>query len=160
MPVTEATREATIETTETTTDLMPEVMTNEPASPITLTDRAAQEVGDILEQQGNPGDIALRVYVSGGGCSGLQYGLALVEESEFEEGDEFFFDRDVKIVIDPMSLRYIKGSIVDYVNTPMGGGFKVENPNAARSCGCGSSFTTDDYDGPTVTSGCGSCGSK
>lgn len=127
-------------------------------APISLTDRAAQEVKDILEQQGNPTDVALRIYVAGGGCSGLQYGMALDEN--VEEGDQFFMDRDVRVVIDPMSLKYISGSIVDYIETPMGGGFKVENPNATKSCGCGSSFTTDDdAAGQTVTGGCGSCGS-
>ena len=128
-------------------------------NPIMLTERAAQEVRDILEQQGGGNDLALRVYVAGGGCSGLQYGMALDES--FDETDEFFSDRDIRLVIDPMSLRYIKGSIVDYVTTPMGGGFKVENPNAVRSCGCGSSFSTEeDAEGKTLTGGCGSCGSK
>ena len=138
----------------------PAVPTFVPTSeqPIALTDRAAQEVTDILEQQGNPEGIALRVYVAGGGCSGLQYGMALDEN--VEEGDQFFSDKNIAIVIDPMSLKYIFGSIVDYVTTPMGGGFKVENPNAVRSCGCGSSFSTeDDASGGTVTGGCGSCGS-
>jgi len=129
-----------------------------PECPLSLTERAAQEVRDILEQQGNPDDVSLRIYVAGGGCSGLQYGMALDEN--VEAGDAFFTDRDVRVVIDPMSLRYITGSVVDYVETPMGGGFKVENPNATKSCGCGSSFSTEEgYDGPTVTTGCGSCGS-
>ena len=132
-----------------------------PSCPISLTDRAAQEVTDILEQQGNPEGVALRIYVSGGGCSGLQYGMALDEN--VEEGDEFFSDRGVSVVIDPMSLKYISGSIVDYVTTPMGGGFKVENPNATKSCGCGSSFTTGEegLDGldTSMGGGCGSCGS-
>jgi iron-sulfur cluster assembly accessory protein len=132
--------------------------TTEQAAPISLTDRAAQEVRDILEQQGNPEDVALRIYVAGGGCSGLQYGMALDEN--VEEGDAFFFDKEIKVVIDPMSLKYITGSIVDYVETAMGGGFKVENPNAVRACGCGSSFSTeDDEAGQTLTGGCGSCGS-
>ena len=126
--------------------------------PVILTERAAQEVLDILDQQGNPEGVRLRVYVAGGGCSGLSYGMALDENTE--EGDGFFEDRGVGIVIDPMSLKYIYGSVVDYVTTPMGGGFKVENPNAVRSCGCGSSFSTeDDASGATVTGGCGSCAS-
>ena len=134
------------------------VTSGETVSPITLTERAAQEVRDILEQQGDPDDVALRIYVAGGGCSGLQYGMALDEN--VEEGDQFFTDRDIRVVIDPMSLKYIHGSVVDYVETPMGGGFKVENPNATKSCGCGSSFTTDeDAAGQTVTGGCVSCGS-
>mgnify|MGYP002654265447 CR=1 FL=1 len=142
-------------------------------SPITLTERAATEVKDILEQQGNPEGVALRIYVAGGGCSGLQYGMALDEN--VEEGDSFFpayvqygsetdtrfeVDPGFQVLIDTMSLKYINGSVVDYVTTPMGGGFKVENPNAVKSCGCGSSFSTDeDAAGQTLTGGCGSCGS-
>jgi iron-sulfur cluster assembly protein len=145
-----------------------------PDNPICLTARAATEVRDILEQQGNPEGIRLRIYVAGGGCSGLQYGMALDEN--VDEGDAFFpayvqqgdlvgeeltnvryeTDNGFEVVIDPMSLRYIVGSVVDYVTTPMGGGFKVENPNAVKSCGCGSSFNTDE-DAGTVTGGCGSC---
>lgn len=127
--------------------------------PITLTERAAQEVKDILEQQGNPGGVRLRVYVAGGGCSGLQYGMALDET--VDEGDELFADSGVEIVLAPMDIRYLQGAIVDYVTTPMGGGFKVENPNAVKTCGCGSSFSTeDDAEGRTITGGCGSCGSN
>ena len=149
----------TIEAPETTssasTAALPQIS---PECPISLTERAAQEVRDILEQQGDPDDVSLRIYVAGGGCSGLQYGMALDEN--VEEGDQFFNDQDIRVVIDPMSLKYIRGSIVDYVETPMGGGFKVENPNAVRSCGCGSSFTTEeDAAGQTLTGGCGSCGS-
>ncbi|MDX1932735.1 MAG: iron-sulfur cluster assembly accessory protein [Capsulimonadales bacterium] len=156
--------------------LEPPVNTFDPQSapaPIALTARAAQEVKDILEQQGNPEGVYLRVYVAGGGCSGLQYGMALDEN--VEEGDAKFpayvqygdevsggisheVDPSFEVVIDSMSHKYILGSIVDYVTTPMGGGFKVENPNAVRSCGCGSSFSTeDDAEGRTVTGGCGSC---
>src|SRR4028118_862880 len=138
--------------------------------PVELTDRAAQTVLDILEEQGNPEGVRLRVYVAGGGCSGLSYGMALDEN--VEEGDAFFpalvqsgetvetraIDTTFEVVIDSMSLKYINGSIVDYVETPMGGGFKVENPNAVRSCGCGSSFSTEeDAAGQTITGGCGSC---
>lgn len=127
--------------------------------PIVLTERAAQEVKDILEQQGNPEGVRLRVYVAGGGCSGLQYGMALDET--VDEGDEIFQDSGVEIVLAPMDMRYLKGAIVDYVTTPMGGGFKVENPNAVKTCGCGSSFSVeDDAAGKTVTGGCGSCGSN
>ena len=125
-----------------TTLVAPAEMVINPECPISLTARAAQEVNDILEQQGNPDDVALRIYVAGGGCSGLQYGMALDEN--IEEGDEFFVDRDVRVVIDPMSLCYIKGSIVDYVETPMDGGFKIEKPNAIKACGCGSSLSTEE----------------
>ena len=151
----------------------PAVLEKTDISPITLTERAATEVRDILEQQGNPEGVALRIYVAGGGCSGLQYGMALDEN--VEEGDSFFpayvqygteldtrfeIDSSFQILVDSMSLKYINGSVVDYVTTPMGGGFKVENPNAVKSCGCGSSFSTEeDAEGKTLTGGCGSCGS-
>ena len=129
--------------------------------PVELTDRAAQTVLDILEEQGNPEGVRLRVYVAGGGCSGLSYGMALDENTE--EGDGFFHDKGVDIVIDAMSQKYIFGSTVDYVTTAMGGGFKVENPNAVKSCGCGSSFSTGEEgaDGLDTRAGggCGSCGS-
>ena len=152
-----------------------DVFSPTPETPICLTTRAATEVRDILEQQGNPEGVRLRIYVAGGGCSGLQYGMALDENTE--EGDAIFpahvqhtpldgetgptryeTEESFGVVIDAMSLKYIFGSIVDYVTTPMGGGFKVENPNAVRGCGCGSSFSTEE-DAGTVTGGCGSCSS-
>ena len=98
-----------------------EIATEPAICPISLTDRAAQEVRDILEQQGNPTDVRLRVYVAGGGCSGLQYGLALDES--VDEGDEIHATNGVEIILAPMDVRYLKGAIVDYVTTPMGGGF-------------------------------------
>lgn len=149
-------------------DVTPDIET----VPITLTPRAAEEVKGHLEQLGeSEGATRLRIYVAGGGCSGLQYGMALDPERDetdtiiptlvqFERDGETVreFDRSFELIVDPMSLKYIKGSVVDYVETPMGGGFKVENPNAVRSCGCGSSFSTEeDEAGQTVTGGCGSC---
>jgi iron-sulfur cluster assembly accessory protein len=126
--------------------------------PITLTDRAAQEVIDHLEQMGQDG-VRLRVYVSGGGCSGLQYGMALDESLDAE--DQVFAVNGIEVVLAPFDIKYLMGAIVDYVTTPMGGGFKVENPNAVKTCGCGSSFSTeDDATGKTVTGGCGSCSSN
>ncbi|GAB4456044.1 MAG: iron-sulfur cluster insertion protein ErpA [Armatimonadaceae bacterium] len=143
--------------------------------PITLTPRAVEEVKFHLEQLGETeGNTRLRIYVAGGGCSGLQYGMALDPEqdetdtviptlmqTEQDGGIAKEFIPAFECIVDPMSLKYIKGSIVDYVETPMGGGFKVENPNAVRSCGCGSSFSTEeDESGQTLTGGCGSCGSR
>lgn len=127
--------------------------------PITLTDRAAQEVMDHLEQMGQPEGVRLRVYVSGGGCSGLQYGMALDESADAE--DQVFRVSGVEVILAPFDIKYLQGAIVDYVTTPMGGGFKVENPNAVKTCGCGSSFSVeDDAEGKTLTGGCGSCGSN
>src|SRR5947209_4920031 len=99
-----------------------------PVSPINLTDRAAQELKSLLLEQEKP-NAALRVWVAGGGCSGLQYGMAL-DDAEPEEGDNIFNDHEVKIFVDELSLRYMTGSVVDYIDDQFGGGFKIENPNA------------------------------
>lgn len=130
---------------------------NDQATIITLTEKAAGEIKNLLEQQGIENGM-LRVFVSGGGCSGLQYGMAIADE--VEEGDLELEQHGVRILVDPLSLNYISGSSVDYVEDVMGGGFKIDNPNAVRSCGCGSSFSTED--GPDAAEGgCGSggCGS-
>jgi iron-sulfur cluster assembly protein len=128
----------------------------EATAPITMTEAATLEVKSLLEQQDRD-DLHLRIYVSGGGCSGLQYGMALDEN--IEPGDETFKVNGVPCVVDNTSMRYLTGSVVDYITTDVGGGFKIENPNATKSCGCGSSFSTeDDEAGKTVTGGCGSCG--
>lgn len=125
-------------------------------TPLTLTDGAAEVVKDLISQQERD-DLALRVYVSGGGCSGLQYGMALDEN--IEQDDQVFESNGVRVVVDAVSLRYISGSTVDYITTGVGGGFKVENPNASGGCGCGSSFSTEE--GQASGGGCGSgCGCK
>lgn len=123
---------------------------------ITLTPRAVTELKDLMESQGNP-TAALRVWVAGGGCSGLSYGMAL-DEGQPDAEDELFEQEGVKIVIDPLSMKYMTGSSVDYVDDAMGGGFKIENPNATGSCGCGSSFKTEDSE--AGAGGCGSCGCR
>jgi iron-sulfur cluster assembly protein len=131
-----------------------EVQTN----PISLTERAAAEVKSLLAEQNKP-EAALRVWVAGGGCSGLQYGMA-IDEAPAEESDVTLTDQDVKIFIDPLSLKYMTGSVVDFVDDPLGGGFKIDNPNAVKSCGCGSSFSPGDEEIPGLENGggCGSCG--
>src|SRR5437764_11339766 len=121
---------------------------------VTLSERAAEEIRGLLERQGKT-DAALRVFVSGGGCSGLNYGMAI--DDSIEEGDFIYNCHGVKVVVDPLSVNYIKGASVDYVEDVMGGGFKIDNPNAVRSCGCGSSFSTEDE--AEETSGGGGCGS-
>ena len=122
---------------------------------VTLTESAAEQIIGLLEREGKK-DAALRVFVSGGGCSGLNYGMAIDEN--IEEGDVVFSSFGVKVVVDPLSINYIRGANVDYVEDVMGGGFKIDNPNATKSCGCGSSFATED--GPEASGGgCGSgCG--
>jgi iron-sulfur cluster assembly protein len=119
---------------------------------ITLTPRAATELKDLISTQDKP-SAALRVWVAGGGCSGLSYGMALDDNDP--EADDNVFDHDgIKLYVDPLSLNYMDGSQVDYVDDVLGGGFKIENPNAVSSCGCGNSFKTEGSGG----GGCGSCG--
>lgn len=123
---------------------------------ITLTPRALTELKDLMTSQNQP-DSALRVWVAGGGCSGLSYGMALDAEKP-EEADQIFEQDGIKIYCDSLSLGYMSGSSVDYVDDQFGGGFKIENPNATSSCGCGSSFKTEDSEGAASGGGCGSCG--
>lgn len=106
-------------------------------------------------------DYALRVFVAGGGCSGLQYGMTF--DDEVREGDTAFTSHELRVLIDPVSARYLVGATVDYVDTLMGGGFKIDNPNAVSGCGCGHSFRTNDSgnteDAPAGGGGCSSCAS-
>ncbi len=123
--------------------------------PISLTEAAISYLRDILEENQDI-NLRLRVYVSGGGCSGLQYGMAL--DTEVDPDDTIYDFEGIAIVLSAYDEKYLLGSIVDYVINNMGGGFKVENPNAVKSCGCGSSFSVeDDVAGRTLTGGCGSC---
>jgi len=108
---------------------------------ITLSERAVTELKDLMSQQAKENN-ALRVWVAGGGCSGLSYGMAL-DDGAPEEGDQIFEQDGVKIFVDGLSLNYMDGSSVDFVEDALGGGFKIENPNATSTCGCGSSFKTE-----------------
>ena len=110
----------------------------ETPSPFVFTDSAANKVKDLIIEEGNP-DLKLRVFVSGGGCSGFQYGF------EFDEGQN---EDDIAIVtdgatllVDPLSLQYLIGAQVDYSESLAGAQFVIRNPNAKTTCGCGSSFT-------------------
>lgn len=129
---------------------------------ITLTERAASELQTLIKENGKD-SAALRVWVAGGGCSGLSYGMAL-DENEPEEDDKVISDQGVRIFVDSLSLKYMTGSIVDYLDDVLGGGFKIENPKAVKSCGCGSSFSSDEeaIEGLDTRKGggCGSCGCK
>jgi iron-sulfur cluster assembly accessory protein len=105
---------------------------------INLTTAAATKVKGILEQEkANIPEGGLRIYVQGGGCSGFQYGMVLDEAAE---GDQIFETDGIKVIVDPMSLRYLEGAEVDYKEDLMGGGFAIKNPNATSTCGCGHSF--------------------
>ena len=121
---------------------------------ITLTSSAAGAVRELLAKRNLEG-YALRVFVSGGGCSGYQYGMAL--EGNVRDSDLVFEQHEVKLVVDEISINYLRGSTVDYVDEIMGSGFKIDNPNAVASCGCGSSFRTKEEADASYDSG-GGCG--
>jgi len=104
---------------------------------IRLTDAAVETVRNLLVQKNVP-DHGLRVFVAGGGCSGLQYGMAL--EAEPRSYDHVVEKDGIKVFVDPTSMMYLGSATIDYEDSIMGGGFKIENPNAASACGCGSSF--------------------
>jgi iron-sulfur cluster assembly accessory protein len=120
-------------------------------SVITMTTTAADKVRELLKQENDP-SLGLRIFVAGGGCSGLQYGMTLDEE---QEGDTVIPEQGFKVLVDEMSLGYITGSEVDYVDSLMGAGFTVNNPNAVSSCGCGHSFKTAGGGGEARSCGCG-----
>jgi len=111
---------------------------------VSMTSRATDKLKEIIVKQGRT-DLALRVYVTPGGCSGFSYGMTFAEG--VEEGDAVIAHEGVKIVVDPMSAMYLKGSEIDFVDALMGGGFALRNPNAVSSCGCGQSFKTADQQG-------------
>ena len=120
---------------------------------ITLTESAAQAVKELLtKRELLDEDYALRVFVQGGGCSGFQYGMAL--DNRILSNDMVLEQHGVKVLVDEMSVNYLKGATVDYVDELMGSGFKITNPNAVASCGCGHSFRTADSEGEEG-GGCG-----
>ena len=106
---------------------------------INLSQSASDMLVKTMDEKGL-NEHALRVFVSGGGCSGLSYGMTFAEGPEL--GDQVFEANGVKVVVDPGSIQYLDGAEIDYIDSLMGGGFRIENPNAVRSCACGSSFQT------------------
>lgn len=105
---------------------------------MTLTENAIKKIRKLKEQEGNP-NLMLRVYVTGGGCSGFSYGFDFVEE--LDEDDANFENDDVSLVVDSLSYQYLSGSTIDYTEGLEGSRFIVNNPNATTTCGCGSSFS-------------------
>ena len=108
-----------------------------PPGPFSVTERAARRIGEILADEPRP-DLKLRVTVTGGGCSGFQYGFELDDRNE--DGDIAVEREGARVVIDGMSLLYLMGCEVDFVEDLTGSYFRVNNPNATASCGCGNSF--------------------
>lgn len=119
---------------------------------VTLLPGAAEKIRSLLAERSLT-EHGLRVFVSGGGCSGMQYGMAIEKESG--EFDTIFESNGVKIFVDPTSMMYLGGSTVDYVDNLMGGGFRIDNPKAVSTCGCGHSFRTQGQAASESGGGCG-----
>ena len=126
---------------------------------VTLTPAASEKLLGLMQEK-QLENHALRVFVAGGGCSGLQYGMTFDDETH--PGDAEFEVNGLKVRVDSMSARYVTGANIDYQDSLMGGGFKIDNPNAVSGCGCGSSFKPRDEEGyedaPAAGGGCGSGG--
>jgi iron-sulfur cluster assembly accessory protein len=118
---------------------------------ITLLPAAAGKISTLLAERNLPTH-GLRVFVAGGGCSGMQYGMAI--EAEPGEFDSVIEVEGVKLFVDATSMMYLGGATIDYVDNLMGGGFRIDNPNAVSSCGCGHSFRTAGS-APAGSGGCG-----
>ncbi|MDX6522400.1 MAG: iron-sulfur cluster assembly protein [Gaiellales bacterium] len=109
---------------------------------VTITERAAEKVKQLLAAEGDPSLTALRVAVEGGGCSGFQYALGF--DGAPDNNDEAWEYHGVRLIVDRFSLPYLQGSSVDYIDGLTGAGFQIENPNVVAACGCGSSFQAKD----------------
>jgi iron-sulfur cluster assembly accessory protein len=130
--------------------IMDNTTTVEQTEQITLTQAAAQAVSDLLSQR-NLTDYSLRVFVQGGGCSGFQYGMAL--DNRVRPEDLVLEQHGLKVLVDEVSVQYLNGATIDYVNEAEGSGFKITNPNLVSSCSCGqSSSSSESEDG---SCGCG-----
>ena len=113
-------------------------VTEQMPEPLVFSDSAANKVRQLIEEEGNP-DLKLRVFVTGGGCSGFQYGFTFDEATN--EDDTAMEKNGVTLLIDPMSLQYLAGAEIDYQESVEGAQFVIKNPNATSTCGCGSSFS-------------------
>jgi iron-sulfur cluster assembly protein len=118
---------------------------------VSMTASATEKVRELIEQEGDS-TLGLRIFVAGGGCSGLQYGMTL---DEAQDGDVVTEFEGIRLLVDEMSSGYIAGSQVDYVDSLMGAGFTVNNPMAVSTCGCGHSFKTSGDSGQARSCGCG-----
>jgi iron-sulfur cluster assembly protein len=122
------------------TEEMTQVVAEQEQQEITLTPAAAVKLGELMEEKGVRETHALRVFIQGGGCSGFQYGMMF--DGAPRPVDTLFEQHGLRVVIDPQSLQYMTGSVIDFVDDPEAGGFHIDNPNSVSSCGSG---------------GCGSC---
>ncbi|HXF59922.1 MAG TPA: iron-sulfur cluster assembly accessory protein [Candidatus Saccharimonadales bacterium] len=123
---------------------------------VNLSEKAASEIKAIMEQNGGTYQ-GVRVFVAGGGCSGLSYGMEICDEPPTAE-DQIFEILGVKVIVDTASYEYLKGASIDFDDSLGGGGFKINNPNAAKSCGCGNSFATAEGGEESASGGGCGCG--
>jgi iron-sulfur cluster assembly protein len=125
---------------------------------LTVTPSAVSIITNLLEERNIPNH-ALRVFVTGGGCSGMQYGMSFEEDAQAQ--DKVVEVDGIRLLIDPTSMVYLQGATIDFVDSLIGGGFRIDNPNAVSSCGCGTSFKAEDGSGAEASDdgGCGSCSS-
>jgi iron-sulfur cluster assembly protein len=128
-----------------------------PSTNVVLTTAAAQKVADLVEKEGLAGQKDLRVFVQGGGCAGMSYGMVFDEPDE--EGDDVVVESNgVRVLLDAMSASVLSGTEIDYVDGLMGQGFTFSNPNAKGSCACGHSFSTENAQVSSGGCGSGGCG--
>ncbi len=137
-------------------DLRMEITERPTDTLLTLTPFAAEKVKELMAEDQDAGPMVLRVAIQGGGCSGFQYGLGF--DTAPAEGDHEFELEGVRVVVDPFSVPYLQGATIDFLNGLQESGFKIDNPNAASSCGCGHSFqVAEGEDAPAdQAGGCGS----
>lgn len=125
---------------------------------VTVTATAADTIKNLLVQREIPNHV-LRVFVAGGGCSGMQYGMAF-EEKPRDTDNIIEVENGTRLVVDPTSMIYLEGATIDFVDSLMGGGFRIDNPNAVSTCGCGHSFRSEDEEAQeSAGGGCGTCSS-
>jgi len=124
---------------------------------VSLTPTAASKIRELMAEEPDGGELVLRVAIQGGGCSGFQYGLGF--DTAPAEGDEILEQEGVRVVIDPYSAPYLRGATIDFLNGLQESGFKIDNPNATTSCGCGHSFQVEEGEDAEAVAAGGGCGS-
>jgi iron-sulfur cluster assembly accessory protein len=131
----------------------------EQTSLVSLTPTAASKIKQLMAEEPDGGELVLRVAIQGGGCSGFQYGLGF--DTAPADGDEVLEQEGVRVVIDPISAPYLRGATIDFLSGLQESGFKIDNPNATASCGCGHSFQVEEGEGedPGAHAAGGACGS-
>src|SRR4030095_9665810 len=132
-------------------------LTERPITLVSLTERAASKITELMAEEPEGEATVLRVAIQGGGCSGFEYALGF--DRGATEGDHEVVFHGVTLVVDPFSAPYLHGATVDYLETIQESGFKIENPNAVSSCGCGHSFQVDEGEELPAGTSVGGCGS-